>query len=209
MRVLISLIVLVTFFAQGVFAKSTIKQRKMKKEALIIIDVQNDYFKGGKMELVNPEGAADNIRRVLERSRQKNIPVIYIKHVATDPAAGFLVVNTPGIEINQKVAPVAGEKIITKQYPNSFRETELQEYLQKNGITDLTITGMMTHACVDATTRAAKDLGYNCTVIADACATRDLEVNGEKVDALQVQKALMGALAFYYAAVVTTDQFLN
>ncbi|HVI45939.1 MAG TPA: cysteine hydrolase family protein [Chitinophaga sp.] len=181
----------------------------MKKEALIIIDVQNDYFKGGKMELVNPEGAADNIRRVLERSRQKNIPVIYIKHVATDPAAGFLVVNTPGIEINQKVAPVAGEKIITKQYPNSFRETELQEYLQKNGITDLTITGMMTHACVDATTRAAKDLGYNCTVIADACATRDLEVNGEKVDALQVQKALMGALAFYYAAVVTTDQFLN
>lgn len=181
----------------------------MKKQALIIIDVQNDYFKGGKMELVNPEGAAANIRKVLEKTRAKGETVIYIQHIAMDPSAGFLVFNTPGIEINRNVAPVAGEKVIVKQYPNSFRETALNEYLKEQGITDLVITGMMTHVCVDATTRAAKDLGYTCTVIADACATRALEVDGEKVEASQVQKALIGSLAFYYADIQTADQFLG
>ena len=180
----------------------------MKKQALIIIDVQNDYFKGGKMELVNPEAAAANISRVLGKSRREGVPVVYIQHIAMDPAAGFLVMNTPGIDINEAVVPVAGEQVIVKQYPNSFRETALHEYLQKKGITDLVITGMMTHVCVDATTRAAKDLGYNCTVVSDACATRALEVDGETVEASQVQKAFMGSLAFYYAEVETTERFI-
>lgn len=181
----------------------------MGKQALIIIDVQNDYFKGGRMELVNPEKAAANISRVLEKSRKEGIPVIYIQHMAADASAGFLVVNTPGADINPGVAPLAGEKVMVKQYPNSFRETALQEYLQSHGITDLVITGMMTHVCVDATTRAAKDLGFSCTVISDACATRALEVDGEKIAASQVQKAFMGALAFYYADVQTTGEFLG
>lgn len=180
----------------------------MGKQALMIIDVQNDYFKGGKMELVNPESAAANISRILEKCRKEGVPVIYIQHMAADASAGFLVANTPGAEINREVAPVPGEKLIVKQYPNSFRETVLQEYLQSVGITDLVITGMMTHVCVDATTRAAKDLGYNCTVISDACATRALDVDGEKVAASQVQKVLMAALAFYYADIQTTEGFL-
>jgi nicotinamidase-related amidase len=102
-----------------------------------------------------------------------------------------------------------GEEVIVKQYPNSFRETVLEKYLKEKSVTDLVITGMMTHVCVDATTRAAKDLGYNCTVISDACATRALDVDGEKVAASQVQKVLMGSLAFYYADIQTTHQFLS
>ncbi|MBS0027641.1 cysteine hydrolase family protein [Chitinophaga sp. 22321] len=181
----------------------------MKKQALVIIDVQHDYFKGGRMELVNPEAAAANISKVLEQSRREGIPVIYIQHIAMDPGAGFLVVNTPGIEINAAVAPIAGEQVIVKQYPNSFRETALHAYLQEKGITHLVITGMMTHVCVDATTRAAKDLGYSCTVISDACATRALEADGETVEASQVQQAFMGSLAFYYADVQTAERFLG
>lgn len=181
----------------------------MGKQALMIIDVQNDYFRGGKMELANPESAAGNISRVLEKSRKKGVPVIYIQHMATDASAGFLVANTPGVEIHRSIAPVAGEQVIVKQYPNSFRETALQQYLQAEGITDLAITGMMTHVCVDATTRAAKDLGYSCTVISDACATRALDVDGEQIAASLVQKAFMGALAFYYADIQTTEEFLG
>ncbi|WP_202182987.1 cysteine hydrolase family protein [Chitinophaga solisilvae] len=176
------------------------------KKALLIIDVQNDYFKGGKMELSEPDVAAANISLILAESRKKGIPVIHVQHAATE---GFLVANTTGAEIHASVRPVAGEKIITKHYPNSFRETTLAEYLKAAGITDLVITGMMTHACVDATTRAAKDLGFNCTVIADACATRDLEVNHQLVPAAEVQRSLMGALAFYYAAIVNTKEYLN
>lgn len=181
----------------------------MGKQALLIIDVQNDYFIGGKMELVNPENAAGNINRLLENCREGGIPVVYIQHIATDPSAGFLVVDTPGAEIHQAIAPVNGEKVIVKQYPNSFRETALHEYLQAQEITDLVITGMMTHVCVDATTRAAKDLGYSCTVISDACATRALDVEGEQITASLVQKTVIGALAFYYADIQTTDEFLG
>jgi nicotinamidase-related amidase len=181
----------------------------MKKQALIIIDVQQDYFKGGHMELENPDHAAGNISRMLEKSRKEQIPVIYIQHVATDPAAGFLVSHTPGVAIHPAVAPLAGEEVIVKHYPNSFRETTLHSYLERQGITHLLITGMMTHVCVDATTRAAKDLGYDCTVISDACATRALVVQGETLAASQVQKVFMGALAFYYAEIKTTSQFLS
>jgi nicotinamidase-related amidase len=107
------------------------------------------------------------------------------------------------------VQPLAGEKIITKHYPNSFRETELLDHLRQIGATDLIITGMMTHACVDATTRAAKDFGFHCTVVADACATRDLEVNQQKVPAAEVQRSLMAALAFFYADIINTQQYLQ
>lgn len=67
----------------------------------------------------------------------------------------------------------------------------------------------MTHMCVDATTRAAKDLGYTCTLIGDACATRDLEIKGEKIQAKEVQNSFLAALSYYYAYVQTANQFLN
>ncbi|WP_320243789.1 isochorismatase family protein [Tenacibaculum sp. 1B UA] len=101
------------------------------------------------------------------------------------------------------------EKIITKNYPNSFRETELLEYLKVIGIEKLVISGMMTHMCIDATIRAAKDFGFECIVISDACATKDLEINTEMVKAKEVQKAFLGALNYYYSTVLTTEQFLN
>ncbi|MBC9931045.1 cysteine hydrolase family protein [Chitinophaga qingshengii] len=180
----------------------------MKKQALLIIDVQQDYFKGGKMELSNPDAAAANTRLILERCRQQGIPVIYIQHAA-DAAAGFLVAGTPGADIHSSIQPLPGEMIITKHYPNSFRETTLLADLQQAGITHLIITGMMTHVCIDATTRAAKDFGFHCTVIADATATRDLEVDGQKVPATDVQRALIGSLGFYYADIVNTAEYLR
>ncbi|WP_211327021.1 cysteine hydrolase family protein [Chitinophaga flava] len=190
----------------SISANASHKKKNMEKKALIIIDVQNDYFKGGKMELYRPDAAADNIKRILEKCRKEGIPVVYIQHAAAD---GFLVANTTGAEIHPSVLPLPGEKIITKHYPNSFRETALLDYLKQIGVSNLIITGMMTHVCVDATTRAAKDLGFHCTVVADACATRELEVDAEKVPAVDVQRALIGSLGFYYADIVNTQQYLK
>ncbi|WP_223151426.1 cysteine hydrolase family protein [Chitinophaga varians] len=203
----VSVLALILLFLTGnIFAKDPNDKTNMKKQALLIIDVQQDYFKGGKMELSGPDAAAANISQILKKCRQEGIPVIYIKHQAD---AGFLVTHTPGAEIHSSVQPVANEKIITKHYPNSFRETELLKYLQQIGTTDLIITGMMTHACVDATTRAAKDFGFHCTVVADACATRDLKVNQQTVPAAEVQRSLMAALAFFYADIINTQQYLQ
>lgn len=178
------------------------------KQALVIVDVQNDYFPKGHMELVDAESAADKVKVLLLHFRSLNMPVIHVQHIATTPDAGFFLPDTDGAKIYKKVLPVAGETVITKHYPNSFRETGLLAYLREQGITHLVVAGMMTHVCIDATVRAAKDYGFDCTVIADACATRDLEVLGTQVDAKQVQHSLLGALAFYYAQIRTTAEFI-
>jgi nicotinamidase-related amidase len=177
--------------------------------ALLIIDIQNDYFEKGTMILAGSEQASENAGLVLDRFRKKGLPVIHIQHIAIRPAATFFLPDTPGAAIHKNVKPLAHEKVIVKHYPNGFKETELLEYLKANGIRNLVICGMMTHLCIDATVRAAKDFGYTCVLIGDACATRDLEVNGLTVKASEVQKSFLAALNSYYADVITTKRYLE
>ncbi len=176
------------------------------KQALLVIDVQNDYFRGGPMELSGAEAAADRAADVIKKFRERKLPVIFIQHIAARPEAGFFLPDTPGAEINQRVRPLGSEKVIIKHFPNSFIETELKSHLDSMKITDLTIVGMMTHMCIDATTRAAKDLGYNTTIIGDACATRDLTIDGAPVKAEEIQKSFLAALNYFYSTVKTSDQ---
>ena len=92
---------------------------------------------------------------------------------------------------------------------DAFRETGLNDYLVANGINDLVICGMMTHMCVDATVRAAKDMGYDCTVIKDACATKSLQIKSRTVAAEEVQTAFLAALNYYYSVVISTESYLK
>ena len=179
------------------------------RTALLIIDIQNDYFEGGTMTLVGSDSAAENARLILDRFRSEDLPVIHIQHIAGSPTATFFLPDTGGAEIHKSVTPLADEKVVVKHFPNSFRETDLLEYLKKEGITDIVICGMMTHMCIDATTRAAKDFGFSCTVVGDACATRNLEVNGQAVEAGEVQKSFLAALNYFYSTVKTTKQYLE
>jgi nicotinamidase-related amidase len=182
----------------------------MNTKALIIIDIQKEYFKGGNLELVNPIPASENARKVLNYFRAEKLPLVHIQHLSADPESlPIFVQGTPGAEIHENVKPLEGERIVQKYYPNSFRETSLLQYLKENDVTEVVIIGMMTHMCIDATTRAAFDFGYKCTVIQDACASRDLEINGEIVKAGDVQNAFLAALEFFYAQIKSTDQFLN
>jgi nicotinamidase-related amidase len=179
------------------------------KTALIIIDIQNDYFDQGTMPLVGSDKASNNAKLILESFRADGLPIIHIQHIATSPTATFFLPNTKGAEIHNHVKPVGTEKIIVKHYPNSFRETELLDYLKGEKITDLVICGMMTHMCVDATARAAKDYGFNILLIGDACATKDQEINGQIVKAEEVQKSFLAALNYYYTTVKTTSDYLS
>ncbi len=180
----------------------------IQNKALIIIDVQYDYFEGGKAELVGSEVAVRNVKRILDQFRKEILPIIYIQHLSLRPDATFFLPETRGVEIHEAVKPLEGEKIIVKHTPNSFRETELLDYLKSKGVTGLVITGMMTHMCVDATVRAAKDFGFNCVIVGDACATKNLAVNGEEVKAEEVQKSFLAALSYFYAEVTTADRYL-
>lgn len=182
------------------------QKRNMENTALLIIDIQNDYFPGGKMELAGAESAANNAKKVLEYFRKNNLPVIHIKHIAVNEGAGFFLPDTSGAEIHSSVSPKNDEKIIIKHFPNSFRETDLSEYLEKKGIKHLVITGMMTDVCVDSTVRAAFDLGFKNTVIGNATATRDRMLNGQVIKAAEVQRSFlagMSALGNLYAEIVS------
>lgn len=178
------------------------------KQALILIDIQNDYFDGGANPLVGSWEASLKAKDVLNIFREKSLPVIHIQHISIRPGATFFIPNTEGAEIHKNVEPVTSEKIIIKNYPNSFRDTELLDYLKLNNITNLVICGMMTHMCIDATTRAAKDFGFICTVIGDACATKNLQVQENTVVAEDVQTAFLASLNYFYSSIINAKEFL-
>ena len=179
------------------------------KKGLILVDIQNDYFPGGNMELVGMEQAAQNAGLLLKEWRKREFPVFHIQHLSKRPGATFFLPNTKGAEIHKSVAPEIGEAIIEKYFPNAFRDTDLLNVLKKSEVDEVAICGAMTHMCVDATTRAAFDLGFRCTVIEDACATRNLEYKGTTVEAGKVQAAFMAALAMPYARIISAKDFID
>lgn len=143
-------------------------------QALILVDIQNDYFPGGRCPLVGSEAAATVAKKVLDKAREKHESIIHIQHTSLRPNATFLLPNTPGSEIYPLVAPVADEIVVQKHHPNSFRETALLDELRSRQISRLFFCGMMTHMCIDTTVRTATDLGFQCIVVGDATATKDL-----------------------------------
>jgi nicotinamidase-related amidase len=176
---------------------------------LLIIDIQRDYFPGGAYPLVEPEAAADHAREVLESFRQAGDPVIHMRHVWDAPDAEFMRPGTEGIEIHSAVAPAEGELVLEKENPNSFLDTGLEQELRERGTEQLVVAGMMSSMCVDATVRAAADLGFSPTVVHDACAAPNLEFNGVEVPGASVHAAFMAALADGYAELASAAEVLK
>src|SRR5258706_5137037 len=167
------------------------------KTALLIIDIQKDYFEGGKYPLVNPRAAAKNAYMLLQCFREHDGHHVHIQHISLSPDAAFFVKGDSGSDIHDSVAHFEGEPIVYKHYPNSFRETKLLEMLKDWGIERVVICGMMTHMCVDATARAAADFGFQVIVAEDACATRDLKYSDTTIPADLVHKSFLAALKSY------------
>lgn len=178
-------------------------------QALLIIDIQKDYFPGGKMELVGADAALDNAVTVLQRFRKDGLPVIQVQHVSLREGAPFLVPDTEGVRIHERLDRREGEYLVVKNFPNSFHKTDLYSLIKDKGITELVVCGMMTHMCVDTTVRAAKDYDLPVTLISDACATRDLQFEGLSVPAAQVQAAYMAALAGTFATTIKAKAFAS
>ena len=176
---------------------------------LILVDLQNDYFPGGSMELVGIEYAAVNAKVLLNEFRKTKSPIIHIQHIAARPDAKFFLPETDGAKINQLVTPKENETVIVKNFPNSFRSTSLLEILENEKIGNLVICGAMSHMCIDATTRAAFDLGFSCIVAEDACATKDLIFNGKTIKASDVHASFMAALSVPYAKVISTTEIIE
>lgn len=166
--------------------------------ALVLIDIQDFYFPGGAMPLVGAHEAAANAGRVLAAFRQAGRLVVHVGHQVS-AGGGF----------DAAVAPREGEPVVMKTEVNAFQGTDLNRILQEAGIRRVVLCGMQTHMCLEGATRAAADLGYECTVVADACATRDLQRAGTVIEALAVHQATLATLDGIYARVVTADELLD
>jgi nicotinamidase-related amidase len=177
--------------------------------ALVLVDIQNDYFPGGNMALDGMDAAAAKAARLLAGFRARGLPVLHVRHLSVRPGATFFVPGTPGAETHASVQPAAGEPIVEKNFPNSFRGTDLLERLRTAQADGVVIAGAMSHMCIDATTRAAFDLGFRCTVAEDACATRALEFAGRTIPARDVHASFMAALAVPYARIASAEAILR
>jgi len=179
------------------------------KRALLVVDIQNDYFPGGKMELEGTEPASLRAAELIAAFREHRLPVMFMQHISVRPGATFFLPDTEGVKIHANVAPAAQELVLQKHFPNSFRDTALLEHLRTADIQELVIAGMMTHMCIDATTRAAADLGLRCFLAHDACATRALSFGGTKVPAEHVQCSFVSALSGTYATVQPAQELVG
>lgn len=180
----------------------------MPRRALIVIDLQNDYFPGGRWELDQIEHAADNASRLLATARRRGDLVIHIRHEFPGEQAPFFAPGSLGAQFHHKVQTLPGETVILKHFVNSFRETSLKDILDQHDIRHVAFCGAMSHMCVDAAVRAAHDYGFECQVVHDACAARDLDFGGVHVPAAMVHAAFMSALQFGYARTISTVEFL-
>ena len=180
----------------------------MTKKVVLVVDIQNDYFPGGKLPLWNVEAARDKAVQVIEAARANGNPVVHVRHEFPFAEAPFFVAGTDGAQIHATVQPTEGEDVVVKNHANAFRETGLQQVLDAHAPDEVVIVGSMSHMCIDATTRAAADLGYNAVVLHDACATTDLAFGEQTIEAPKVHAAFMAALATGYAQLLTVDEHL-
>jgi len=177
------------------------------KTALILVDLQNDYFPDGSMELVGMDAAGAKASQLLGFFRERKWPTFHIQHISMQKGATFFLPDTDGVDIHESIEPLPDDVVVQKHYPNSFRETDLYEHLSAAAIQRVVICGAMSHMCIDATTRAAADLGFGCMVVHDACATRNLEFEGRTIPAEDVHGAFMSALGSAYAKVLRFNDF--
>lgn len=162
--------------------------------ALLVIDIQNFYFPGGRSNLVEPEKAAEQALIAIRAARMTGNPVIYIQHK-----------SATGMEINEMVKPMPGEKIFIKEEVNSFLGTGLNEYIDDLAVDSLVICGMQTHMCVEAAVRAAHDYGYVVVLLHDACATRNLKFGNREVSAADVHASTLAAMKSYAAVLSVAE----
>jgi len=165
--------------------------------ALLVVDIQDFYFAGGKSELVDPIPAAQNAAKLIEEFRAKGWLIVFIKHQSAEQDA-----------IHSLVKPILGEEIFTKNSVNSFVGTQLQDYLFGQQVSKLVVCGMQTHMCVEAAVRASADLGLKVTLVHDACATKDLKWGNETIPAKMVHLSTLATLRSY-AKILSTEEYLK
>jgi nicotinamidase-related amidase len=180
----------------------------LKHTALVVVDVQNDYFPGGRFVLFRPRAALKKVLQLRDWARNRGITVFWVRHTGTVEAK-FFRPGTPGRELHQALEPRADEPIINKAYPNSFLDTDLQAQLDVRGIQTVVWAGMMTWMCIDTSVRSAKERGFRNLLAHDACASGWLTGPQGPVTPWSAHRAFVAALSFHHAELSATKALVR
>lgn len=179
------------------------------KPALLVIDVQNEYFApDGIWPLPDAEAALANIQRLIAAARASGVPVIHITHESLDPAGPVFKPGSRNVAIHDGITVMPDERHIVKHFPGAFTQTPLEAYLRHAGVDTVIVTGFMTHLCCDTTSRQAKERFFAVLFAADATASRDLKLNGETVPHRQVHATTLAVMT-NFAKVVPTSEIIE
>ncbi|WP_278939525.1 MULTISPECIES: cysteine hydrolase family protein [Pseudomonas] len=177
----------------------------LSNASLLIIDAQNEYL-SGPLALSGMKAATDNIARLLKAAREAKRPVVHVRHLGT--VGGMFDPQGPRGEFIAGLEPTGDEVVIEKRMPNAFNDTRLREALETQGHLDLIVCGFMSHSSVSTTVRAAKDYGFRCTLVEDACATRDLPTANGVISAADVQRTEMAIMNDNFATLAQTKNLI-
>lgn len=165
-------------------------------KALILIDLQNDYFSKGKFPLWNAEKVLDLSIELIKNAQSKNIPIFIVQHVAK-AAAPFFNEGSEGVKIHSMISELLPHApVIIKEYADAFYKTQLDEELQKRGVKEIFLTGMMTQNCVTHTALSKVADKYQVSIISDACTTVSEMIHLIALNALSIRVKLLRAEDF-------------
>lgn len=164
------------------------------RKALLIIDLQNDYFSGGKFPLWNTENTLANIEEAISMAKAKGVAIIHIQHIANSEIgiAPFFNKGTEGVAIHPRILDAAPDApVVVKEFADSFFKTTLEDTLSKLGITELLVCGMMTQNCVTHTAISKSAEKYKVSILSDCCTTVDAMIHNIALHAVSTRVPLV------------------
>jgi nicotinamidase-related amidase len=178
------------------------------KRALLVIDVQNEYF-SGKLPVTYPAGSLDNILKAMDSAAEQAIPVVVVQHTSPQANAATFRKGSPEWELRPEVARRPYNLLIEKNLPGSFTGTALEDWLRENEIDTLVISGYMTQMCCDTTARQAVHRGFGVEFLSDATGTLAVKNVAGAVTDEELHRAILVTQAMRFSKVLSTAEWLE
>lgn len=179
------------------------------KRALIVVDVQNEYFSGGALPITYPPKSFEHIKTAINEAQKVNMPIVLVQHTSLQVGAKAFVKGSLTWEFHDEIKQIKPEIYIEKNHASSFVGTDLNWRLRSLGIDTVAIIGYMTQNCCDATARDASQLGFTVEFLSDANGTLDFENNAGKVSAEELHRSFLVAQAFGFSRVLTLNEWIS
>ncbi len=178
------------------------------KRALLVIDVQNEYFTG-KLPISHPADSLPNVLAAIDGARAHGVPVVVIQHTAPQPDSVVFRRDSNEWELHPEIAARPHDVLLEKPMPGSFTETELESWLRQHHVDTVTITGYMTQMCCDTTARQACHLGFGVEFLSDATGTLAIKNEAGEISGEELHRAILVTQQMRFSRVMKTADWIK